>query len=83
MPAVLQSYQSQAIVSSRVAAQTGLSVAPQFVQKGKQRKKSDFSRQQALFGSYFRNKLMPQALAALAEKIREGETPPRTTEAQE
>jgi len=69
---VLQSYQSQAIVSSRVAAQTGLSVTPQFVQKGKQRKKSDFSRQQALFGAFFRNKLMPQALAALGEKIREG-----------
>lgn len=70
--AVLQSYQSQALASSKVAAQAGVPVALQSIQKGKQRKKSDFSRQQALFGEFFRNKLMPKALAALAAKIRQG-----------
>ena len=70
--AVLQSYQAQALTSSKVAAQAGVPVALQSVQKGKQRKKSDFSRQQALFGEFFRNKLMPKALAALAAKIRQG-----------
>lgn len=72
--AVLQSYQSQALTSSRVAAQAGAPVALQSIQKGKQRRKSDFSRQQALFGEFFRNKLMPKALAALAAKIRQGWT---------
>ena len=70
--AVLQSYQSQALNSSKVAAQAGVPIALQSIQKGKQRKKSDFSRQQALFGEFFRNKLMPKALAALAAKIRQG-----------
>lgn len=64
--------QLNAIHAARLQAGSGKVYVPKPQQFGRLRKKSEFSRMQALFGHHFKTVLLPKALSALEAKINEG-----------
>ena len=66
--------QLKAIHESKQSATQGKLNLPKTIQFGRLRKKSEFSRMQALFGHYFRNTLLPKALSVMENNITARET---------